>query len=143
MNYLRRTFLWILLLPYALGYLGAASNQLVLVANHGCFPVMMNGAWTDHTHPDPSTGMLADDSVHCEMTSQTHLNFLADVFNFHAGILSIGDLLLDAGDAMLPYTWGIWLGLILTRRERDGEHKLQAVQCSASRSEVLPLRLRP
>src|ERR1700675_4283495 len=44
MHFLRKTSLWILLLPAALGGIGAASNQLVLIANHDRFPVMINSA---------------------------------------------------------------------------------------------------
>jgi hypothetical protein len=116
MNFLRRTFLWILLLPYALGYLGAASNQLVFIANHGKFPVEMNPAWTSHLKPRPD-GMI--DDRHCVMTADTHLNLLADIFNFHTDIQSVGDLLLQSGDSLTPYCWAMWLGLSLTRREPE------------------------
>lgn len=143
MNYLRKTFLWILLLPYALGFLGAASNQLVLVANHGKFPVMLNPRWNTNQQPD-SDGMI--DDVHCVMSAETHLNLLSDIFNFHHGILSVGDLLLGWSDDMLPYTWGIWLGLILYRRERDfdgdSKYPLQTMQCPSGRPTILPVRLR-
>jgi len=39
-NFLRKTMLWIILLPWAIFGVGVASNQLVLVANHGKFPIM-------------------------------------------------------------------------------------------------------
>lgn len=111
---MKRLLLAVLLLPFLLGFLGAASNQLVIVSNHGCFPVMLNAAWVSHTQPDLTTGMLSDDSVHCEMTPFTHLNFLADVFNFGRGIESIGDLLIDAGSALAPYCFGFCFALLCT-----------------------------
>lgn len=109
---MRRLLIAVLLLPFLLGFLGAASNQLVIVSNHGCFPVMLNAAWVSHTQPDLTTGMLAEDSVHCEMTPFTHLNFLADVFNFGRGIESIGDLLIDAGSALAPYCFGFCFAIL-------------------------------
>jgi hypothetical protein len=42
MNSLRKIILAVLLLPYGLILGGAASNQLVLIANHDKFPVMVN-----------------------------------------------------------------------------------------------------
>jgi hypothetical protein len=152
MNFLRRTFLWILLLPYALGYLGAASNQLVLVANHGKFPVMRNPVVEALT---PNLQGMTD-SVHCFMTDETHLNLLADIFNFKsAGIWSIGDLAMEASEETLPYCWGIWLGLILASLSKpkrywpgtdisyDSYPSLQTVPSPSRRPQVLPLRLRP
>ena len=38
------------------------------------------------------------DEVHCVMTSKTHLNFLADIFDMHDAIYSIGDFLLMLGE---------------------------------------------
>ena len=43
-------------------------------------------------------GTLMTDETHCVMTSKTHLNWLADVFDFHQEIESVGDLLLGVGD---------------------------------------------
>lgn len=109
---MKRLLIAVLLLPFLLGFLGAASNQLVIVSNHGCFPVLLNPAWVAHTAPDLTTGMLSEDPVHCEMTPFTHLNFLADVFNFGGAIESIGDLLLDAGSALAPYCFGFCFALL-------------------------------
>ena len=41
-KFLRKTALWILLSPLALGFLGAASNQLVLNVNNDTFPVRIS-----------------------------------------------------------------------------------------------------
>lgn len=122
-KFLRKTALWILLLPFATFGLGAASNQLVLIANHDKFPVMVNQAKIDHYNSeiaaavaagepapdpiDPNGGMI--DDTHCVMTNKTHLNFLADVFDFHSAIYSVGDGLLYFGDWLMgfsPFLWG-------------------------------------
>ena len=120
-RFLLKTSLWILLLPIALTFVGAASNQAVLIANHDKFPVMVNDAKAaemlqnkeesagaqhfvyDSHIPD---GML--DDVHEIMTPQTHLNALADIFDLHEAIYSVGDLLLELGGWLgifAPYVW--------------------------------------
>jgi hypothetical protein len=48
MKLLRSTALWILLLPGVLFFTGAASNQAVLIANNGKFPVQCNEATYNH-----------------------------------------------------------------------------------------------
>ena len=102
---MRRFLVLSLILPTVLEFLGALSNQLVLIANHGAFPVMATLRWLGDA-PD-ANGML--DDIHCVMTSATHLNFLADVFNFHSAILSIGDLSLGLGTYLEPYCYGFAL----------------------------------
>jgi len=111
MKSFRKVVLWAILLPYALSFLGVALNQLVILENDGKFPVMMNPKWYAQQQPD-MTGMI--DDVHCVMTSQTHLNLLADIFNF-GGIYSVGDLLIDAGKTTQPYGWFLALCFILKR----------------------------
>ncbi len=105
-RFLRETYLWVLLLPFALQFVGAASNQAVLIANHDKFPVMVNDTVRDIMQPD-ANGLI--DKEHCVMTAQTHLNFLADIFDFHTAWVSIGDLLLDLGawlGTFCPFVWG-------------------------------------
>lgn len=144
LKFLRLTFLWVLLLPYLIGNLGAASNQLVLVANHDKFPVMYNEVLTAEFHainaekikffesvPEDSdkkplarvmeaTIKAADaagivDERHCLMTSKTHLNFLSDVFDFHDGIYSIGDGFLYLAGWLDTFCPFVWVALILMR----------------------------
>ena len=122
MNFLRKTALWILLLPVAIYGVGAASNQLVLIANHDTFPVLINQHKIDARNAeiadaiaDGAKGIPAPvgpdgmiDDVHCVMTNHTHLNALADVFDI-GGIYSIGDFLLYLGQwlgAFCPFIWG-------------------------------------
>lgn len=117
-KFLRKTFLWILLSPVALSLLGAASNQAVLMANHDTFPVMVNSLKAEMMVTEMKNeaeekeinvpeGMI--DDVHCLMTSKTHLNFLADVFDLKDGIYSIGDFGIMLGSwlwGFVPYVWG-------------------------------------
>jgi|FreactTroBogLake_1042271.scaffolds.fasta_scaffold32245_1 hypothetical protein len=113
-NFLKKTSLYILAIPVLFTFLGAASNQLVLIANHDTFPVMVNDRkladMADHdkksveikfNQPNPAEKQddtVYLDDVHVEMTSHTHLNFLADVFDLKDGIYSIGDFLLMLGE---------------------------------------------
>lgn len=82
------------------------SNQAVLLANGGKFPVSIN-AHRQNGFSD-ADGYL--DDVHIVMTSHTHLNVLADIFDFkRQGIESVGDALIDLGAwlcAFAPFVWG-------------------------------------
>ena len=123
----RSSLLWILLAPYGIFGLGVLSNQAVLWTNHDKFPVMLNARKLNKLlnqdemadlekilgikpkapiakTPDPD-GML--DDVHCQMTSKTHLNFLADVFDL-GSIYSIGDFTLYLGEWLMGFTPFVW-----------------------------------
>ena len=137
---LRSSLLGILLLPYGLFGLGAASNQAVLIANHDKFPVMMNAykislidkqredfakiieAITGKPAPEKiptvadNGGML--DSVHCVMTKDTHLNALADVFDL-GSTYSIGDFVLYLGEWMMGWTPWVWATLLISKVYRQ------------------------
>jgi hypothetical protein len=126
-NFLRKTSLYILAIPVLFTFLGAASNQAVLIANHDTFPVMVNdkklaemSRSTDKEQsienhfvkPTPAfeegdTVML--DDVHCNMTSETHLNFLADIFDMKDAIYSIGDFMLMLGEWLGSFTFAIFV----------------------------------
>jgi len=58
-------------------------------------------------------GML--DDVHCVMTSKTHLNFLADVFDLKEAIYSVGDFLLMLGEWLWSFVPIVWVTLILKK----------------------------
>jgi hypothetical protein len=138
-SFLRKTLLWLLLAPYAVWGLGLASNQAVLIANHDKFPVMLNarklnkilsmgeeseleailGIKAKAPLPAPDTDGMIDD-VHCVMTTKTHLNALADVFDI-GSIYSIGDFMLGAGDASQPYCLFAWILLMSARAARQPE----------------------
>lgn len=117
LNFFRKTALWILLLPIVSIFFGASLNQAVIVANDGKFPVMVNSVWMEHKKPK-ADGMI--DSVHCVMTDNTRLNFLADIFNFGGSIESVGDLFIEFGEYSGKYTPVIWL-VIATGRLRKKE----------------------
>jgi hypothetical protein len=115
----RKSLLWIVLLPYAIFGLGAASNQLVLIANHDKFPVMVN--LVKQTAYQDASGNLPDgmiDEVHCIMTKDTRLNFLADVFDMHDSIYSVGDGLLVAGESTKGYAFLVWAALLLYKEKQ-------------------------
>lgn len=120
LKFLRKTHVYILAVPLLLTYLGAASNQLVLIANHDTFPVMVNSSKAaKYSDPSAAPGML--DDTHCIMTDKTHLNLLADVIDLKGdGINSIGDLMLETGTWMwsiAPFLWGFAVIGALLRRE--------------------------
>ena len=118
-----------------ISFTGAASNQLVLIANHDKFPVMVNAVRLEELKaptlaqsfitrllgvPEPAPevkkeddGML--DDVHCVMTSKTHLNFLADVFDLKEAIYSVGDFLLMLGEWLWSFVPIVWVTLILKK----------------------------
>lgn len=128
--------LWILLLPLLIGFTGAASNQLVLAANHDKFPVMVNerklrefedrdakaenviqalgnlvGVNIVPPKQDIDDDML--DDVHCVMSEKTHLNFLADWIDMHTAMMSPGDMLIDFGGFLQEYAFVFWLAFVL------------------------------
>lgn len=135
-NFLRKTALWIVLAPLSLIYLGAASNQLVLNANHDTFPVEVNTfteeilvykmqqEWKAATEevgvdlPLP-TGMI--DDTHCIMTKDTHLNFLADVFDLKDGIYSVGDFGVMGGSWLMSFAPFIWAFEVIRRLSKKEE----------------------
>lgn len=119
-SFLRKTFLYILAIPLLFIVLGAASNQAVMIANHNTFPVQINLVkmyeWTNKGQtvvvvppvPGVAPGAVMIDDTHCLMTDKTHLNFMADVFDFHNSIESIGDLSIDLGEWLwmpAPFVW--------------------------------------
>ncbi len=102
--------LYILVFPSALFYTGAAMNQVVLVANGGKFPVMVNDR---HAKIFDLTEDDFMDDIHCRMTGETHLNWLADLLTFGHTIVSLGDLLIDAGRATASSAFVAWATLLI------------------------------
>jgi hypothetical protein len=109
-RFLRITHIWILLLPTVTGSLGTLSNQAVKIANHDRFPVLVNDKKLQDAQPD-SEGFLDDE--HIVMTSKTHLNALADIWDFNSeGTCSIGDELIDLGAWLDGFCLWIFLALV-------------------------------
>ena len=130
MKYLRRFPYWyLILIPVLLFGLGVASNQAVLIANHGKFPVMMNPSWmaakcsTAGMDPDDVASMPTSwcgkggdmiDRTHSVMGSNSHLKVLADIFPI-GSIYSIGDGLLALGEWLLTFCPFMWLALTIRK----------------------------
>jgi len=132
-NFLRKTLLWIVLAPLVVTWTGIASNQAVLIANNDTFPVRINPVklydWTDdgknikviqpyelpRLYPH---GLVSIDDVHCLMTPETHLNLLADNFDFHTSIQSIGDLLINLGEWSNQFAPILWFGAVIAKLAR-------------------------
>jgi hypothetical protein len=128
-NFFRKTSLYIIAVPVLFTLLGAASNQVVLIANHDTFPVMVNdkklAEMTEtkekfhdrelklHKVFKPTPAQENDavmlDDVHCAMTSKTHLNALADIFDLKDAIYSIGDFMLMLGEWLGSFTFAIFV----------------------------------
>ena len=131
MKFLRKFPYWyLILIPVLLFGLGITSNQAVLIANHGKFPVMMNASWmdkmcsTNSREPDdiaaaPSAwcgdGGEMIDMTHSVMGPNSHLKALSDIFPIGSAIYSVGDGLLSLGDWLLSFTPIMWLGLTIRK----------------------------
>lgn len=115
---IKKIFLFLALLPYALFGVGAGLNQAVVIENHGKFPVRMNSAAliayakAGKVQPD---GMI--DKVHCVMTETTKLNMFGDIFDFGDGIESVGDLLVDASSAVGGHLFMIGFVFVFFKKE--------------------------
>lgn len=137
-RFLCSSFFWVLLAPWLIAGAGAASNQAVLIANGDKFPVMINAYHLEEMQapkenpfgslitrilgePNPAVsvnplvtyGML--DEVHCVMTSKTHLNFLADIFDLRDAIYSIGDFGLMLGEWLQTFCPFVFLALVFQK----------------------------
>ncbi len=127
----RAASLWILLLPVGIGFIGAASNQAVLIANNDLFPVRENIARVveDLSNPKvlkinefnqeefPGSPIILDLESHCLMSDKTHLNWLADNFDI-GGIYSLGDFLLMLGSWLWTFCPFIWAYVIISEVTR-------------------------
>lgn len=123
MKFLRHFPYWyLLLIPALLFCLGAVSNQAVLWANGGKFPVFMNDAQKEKYCPaDSSITSLACgnggqfiDRTHSVMGPNSRLKLLADVFNFGA-IYSVGDGFLFLASWLFSFTPYMWVALVVRK----------------------------
>ena len=135
-NFLRVTFLWILITPYIFMNLGMTLNQLVLLANHDMFPVLMRDTAAMKMMP-----YGIDEEGHILMSSGTHLNALGDIFDFHTRWASIGDLTLDLGvwlNTWCPYVWGALVIRELWARERGNSATSRSTVGPDNSNESIP-----
>ena len=111
-KFFRITMLWVLLLPGVCMFIGAASNQAVLISNGDKFPVLMNASVISKEDVD-ANGML--DKEHCIMTHATHLNALADIIDTHDAWISIGDIFIKIGLWLAAFCPFVWLALVVQK----------------------------
>ena len=111
-KFFRITMLWVLLLPGVCMFIGAASNQAVLISNGDRFPVLMNASVISKEDVD-ANGML--DKEHCIMTHATHLNALADIIDTHDAWISIGDIFIKIGLWLAAFCPFVWLALVVQK----------------------------
>ncbi len=146
-KFLSKVPYWYLIaIPLLLTFMGAASNQAVLIANGDKFPVMASeeklqkycqpqeasdslsaviakalagrSAIVKETAPDPytcSNGGEFLDEVHVIMTPKSHLRPLADIFDMHDGIYSIGDFSLMLGEWIMGWAPLAWIVLVIRK----------------------------
>jgi hypothetical protein len=113
----------------------------VLNANHDKFPVMWNDYKVDEyrleilkatASEDEDVALKAQfdlealenegflDDTHVLMSHETHLNWLADVWDFKSeGTYSIGDFLLMFGGWLLPFALPIWLFEVVRKLRQE------------------------
>jgi hypothetical protein len=128
MKILRKFPYWYLIaVPALLFGLGVVSNQSVLVANHGKFPVMLSqGMYYKYCTPQseededaPSISCIKGgemiDETHSVMGPNSHLKVLSDIIPIGSTIYSIGDGLLELGSWLLSYTLIAWLFLTIRK----------------------------
>ena len=137
-QFLSKTFLYVLLAPWAVLGTGIASNQAVLIANHDRFPVMLNAVklgdmlgqseplaipTPPFVSPAPKVALPDDmiDEVHCVMTDETHLNFLADVFDLKDATYSIGDFAIMMGEWLNTFVPFVWVALVIRKLTDEEE----------------------
>lgn len=111
-KFFRITMLWVLLLPVVCTFIGAASNQAVLISNGDRFPVLMNASVRSKEYVD-ANGML--DKEHCIMTHATHLNALADIIDTQDAWMSIGDIFIEIGIWLAAFCPFVWLALVVQK----------------------------
>lgn len=130
-RYVRNVTLTIAILPFVLIILGSVLNQIVMLANGSMFPVKANPVraaviinhYNEHNalngidmpmFPiEVSKSYLLYDTIHCQMTKDTHLNFLADWIDTDDGIESIGDVLIDLGNGLVIHKYWFILVTVL------------------------------
>jgi hypothetical protein len=121
------TFLWLLLIPIGMQFCGVLSNQTVRWANHGTFPVYINQALKEEMETSGRLFLSNDDhlmidQLHCVMTDQTHLNFMADVFLEGTDYVSIGDILQSYGKDLSPWILIIWGTIASYKLNKGAQH---------------------
>lgn len=104
---------WYLLLGPTIAHgVGFGLNALVMAVNHAQMPVLMPGGDVSLLNPD--------DLLHCAMTAQTHLKFLADwIVIKDSGIASPGDFLLWFYELTFMPSLVAWVTCIIKDKHRE------------------------
>lgn len=125
MSFFARTRLYLLLIPLALSGLGFSLNEVVIVANGGKFPVMVNASEDKYIEPN---GFFKDDDTHCRMTAGTHMNWLADYIRPgpDAPIMSVGDLFIEFGSFLSDYSLVAWATAMIIDSGEKGRARAAA-----------------
>jgi hypothetical protein len=96
--------------PSLAHWAGVFANKIVMAVNGGFMPVQVAGGCP----ADAIGGIL--DATHSCLTAASHLVLFADWLNFHKYTASLGDLLIDLGDAAF---WPLLIaGILLLVRDR-------------------------
>ncbi len=126
----RFPYWYLIVVPILLFCAGIASNQAVLVANHGKFPVALNASWMNsqcslkNLEPEEIASIPASscakggemiDETHSVMGPNSHLKVLSDIFPLGRAIYSIGDGFLYLGDWLLSFTPFMWVALTIRK----------------------------
>ena len=61
------------------------------------------------------------DDVHCVMTPDTHLNALADIFDFHSATYSVGDGLLILGEWLQSFMPFVWMFAVVDKLRKQAQ----------------------
>ena len=121
--------LYMIALPFAICYTGAAMNQAVLIANGGKFPVMVNDRLSGTSREITDRIIMSVDrwgfidNVHCLMTNSTRLNWLADYLILGGRAYSPGDVLISIGLSLqwpLIFSWGaLTISDVIKAKQRE------------------------
>lgn len=104
---MRKLYLWLPFLPFALFWFGALLNVLAVTVNHGAMPVLMPSVW-DVVAP----GSILDHR-HTAWGPGVHLAILCDWIAWWDGSMaSLGDMCLWLGEWLQIPVIAFWLGLV-------------------------------
>ena len=113
-------YAYLLVGPTLLYALGFFLNKIVIAANGGIMPVLINGCSAER--------FSERDFIHACMTHTTHLKFLSDwiITNHGTAVYSPGDYLLSLYDYVFVLALILWAALMIkdyNLRIEYGEHR--------------------
>jgi Family of unknown function (DUF5317) len=97
---MKRSWLWFLVIPYSMFYLGAGLNLLVIACNHGTMPVVVPWGFLKDNIGWSIPGFMMDSVHQVYNAADIHLAFLCDwiYVPFLSAVVSPGDCFLWLGD---------------------------------------------